>query len=294
MIQPAGPASISILDMKSGEERLYRDGPEIPDRRSPGPAGPPTAAPSCSLEERRDDWGSIRSRFRAGEKTLLVSIPPHQFCFLRHMDARRKEHHLSSGQSRADHAARYRRKTGTSSSRRRRLRESRGSAFRPMGNSSLSLRYEPLGSPWKICLVSPAGGPIREIYATKAGEVIQWFQWTPDGRAIWLRKFTRAADEKTKPVTEFLSISPDGRNVRTLDPSLMATGSNSIHPDGRQIAYASGADQGRALGAREFPEIEGRGTRYPDFENGGRDTLPPFGDRESRPRNRGMSVSSPD
>ena len=111
----------------------------------------------------------------------------------------------------------------------------------PDGKQLAFTSHETLSSPWKICLVSPAGGPIREIYVTKAGEVIQWFHWTPDGREIWLRKFTRAADEKSKPATAFLSISPDGRIIRTLDPSLMATGNNSIHSDGRQLAYEAGA-----------------------------------------------------
>jgi hypothetical protein len=95
-----------------------------------------------------------------------------------------------------------------------------------------------MNDPRKLMIVPATGGPAKEILRTKAGESIPWITWTVDGSSIWLAA-TYWPDSEGKPAFEFLSISPDGQNVRELDMSLKNFGGFRFHPDGRRIAYWS-------------------------------------------------------
>ena len=97
-----------------------------------------------------------------------------------------------------------------------------------------------MNDPRKLMIVPGAGGPAKEILRTKAGESIPWITWTADGSSIWLAKYSPNSEGTGKPGIEFLSISPDGHNVRNLDMSLKNYGAIRFHPDGRQIAFWTG------------------------------------------------------
>jgi hypothetical protein len=97
-----------------------------------------------------------------------------------------------------------------------------------------------VAEPRKLLLVPASGGPAREIYRTKAGEYVQWISWTVDGRSIWLKIYSPPADPKGKPAIEFLSVAPDGQNVRKLEVSILNALDFRLHPDGRQVAFWTG------------------------------------------------------
>jgi Tol biopolymer transport system component len=233
-----GPASISIFDVKSGEEQRIETG-----LKSQTPIASPRWAPDgrsiLFIGSRGEGLGIYRIDVPGGEKTRLVSIPPHQYCFYAEWardgksifyqisnPVRIKRHDIAAGQDVEIVTTSMQGVTSISPS--------------PDGKwLAFPVRAE-LGSPVRLALVSPGGGPVREIYTTKAGEIIQGLQWTPDGQAIWIRKFTPAPNEKMQPVIECLSISPDGQHIRRLDPSLNSAGVFRIHPEGRQVAFAGG------------------------------------------------------
>jgi Tol biopolymer transport system component len=113
-------------------------------------------------------------------------------------------------------------------------------ALSPDGKWLAFTSIDMMNEPRKLMLIPAAGGSAREIYRTNAGDSVQCIFWTVDGQSIWLKKYTNPLDDKGKPTIEFLSVSPDGQNVRKLEMSVLGAMDLRLHPDGRQGAFWTG------------------------------------------------------
>ena len=191
------------------------------------------------IGSRGEGLGIYRIEIPGGEQTLLVRVPPRQFSFraVWAPDGKSIFYHVGNPVRILRHDIDANRDIELVKTSMNGLSEI---SLSPDGKWLAFTSRQALGSLTRVSLVSPAGGPIREIFTTNPGEIVQWLQWTPDGRSIWLRKYIPAADAKMKPKFEFLSISPDGQRIRKLDQSLIATGINRFHPGGRQLAFSFG------------------------------------------------------
>ena len=85
-----------------------------------------------------------------------------------------------------------------------------------------------------IVLVPTNGGQSRELRLTE-GQAIRGLSWAPDGRSLMV-----IATGKSGP--EVLLLPVDGGPARTVEGvvPLRGFGGVSVHPSGRQIAYATG------------------------------------------------------
>jgi Tol biopolymer transport system component len=87
-------------------------------------------------------------------------------------------------------------------------------------------------------LVMPAdGGTEREVLRVSGQETLGAFvAWLPDNRSLLFRKFAKGATRRDP-----WRISIDGEGLRELNLNGVLGPNPSIHPDGRQFAFASGS-----------------------------------------------------
>ncbi len=236
--KPIGPASVSILDLNSGDERQY---PVGIGSNSPvdGPRWSPDGRSVFCIGSRGEEQGIYQVEIPSGTVKLLIKFPPHQFTLHAAWSADGKSIFYPQG-----NPVRILRRD-LESGKDTELATMKGPIGIPkvapspdgkwLAFTSLDIMKEPV----KLMLVPAAGGPPREIFRTKAGEYVPWVEWTPDGRSIWLMRYGPAADAKAKPSIEFLGVSADGQTIRKLELSLPGGGYRIRH-DGRQIAYSTG------------------------------------------------------
>jgi Tol biopolymer transport system component len=91
----------------------------------------------------------------------------------------------------------------------------------------------------RLKIIPSIGGEVRELFQTKDKEFILDLNWTPDSRFLWFRRLSRSNDPKVPPKLESWRISPDGGNAQKLE-LVIPGGGVRLHPDGRQIAYYTG------------------------------------------------------
>jgi Tol biopolymer transport system component len=231
----SGPAGLTILNLKSGEERQFSPGLNSLDFME-GPRWAPDGRSVLFIGSRGQKLGIYQIEIPGGEMKLLVDIPAYQFVFRASWSRNGKSLFYAQGMP-----VRILRRD-LESGRDVELATMKGPigmpriAPSPDGKWLAFTALDVMKEPVKLLLISVAGGPSKEIYRTSEGEYIQWLEWTPDGRSIWLMKYRQAVDPKMKPFYEFMSLSPDGKDVRKLELSNMGR----IHPEGRQIVYHSG------------------------------------------------------
>jgi Tol biopolymer transport system component len=236
--RPEGPALLSVLDLKSGEElRIPTDLGSI--SAADGPRWAPDGRSVFCIGSRGEEQGIYQVEVPSGAMKLLIRFPAHQYTLHAAWSADGKSIFYPQG-----NPVRILRRD-LDSGKDTELATMKGPAGLPqitpspdgkwLAFTSLDVMKEPV----KLMLVSALGGSPREIFRTKEDENIPWLQWTPDGRSIWLLIYRQASGQKTKPEFEYLAVSPDGHDIRKLE--LASAG--RIHPDGRQIAFWTG--QGR-------------------------------------------------
>ncbi len=112
----------------------------------------------------------------------------------------------------------------------------------PDGRWIAAQRMDPSSRSTAVALISVSDGEARDLLHVKAPESIMRFTgmpWTPDGRAVLVRK------RLTAETGELWIVPIDGTAPRTLDIDVnrWATGNFgfiSLHPDGRRIAFLTG------------------------------------------------------
>jgi len=236
--KPMGPASVSVLDLNTGDERQY---PVGIGSNSPvdGPRWSPDGRSVFCIGNRGEEQGIYQVEIPSGTVKLLIKFPPHQYTLHAAWSPDGKSIFYPQG-----NPVRILRRD-LDSGKDIELATMKGPAGIPqvtpspdgkwLAFTSLDISKEPV----KLILVPAAGGSAQEIFRSKEGEYIPWLQWTPDGRSIWLMRYRPATDPKAKPAIEFVSVSPDGQNIRKLELMLPGAGFR-IRPDGRQIAYSTG------------------------------------------------------
>jgi Tol biopolymer transport system component len=236
--KPIGPAMLSVLDLDTGEERQYPVGvgsnPAVD-----GPRWSPDGRSVFCIGSRGEEQGIFQVEIPSGTMNPLIKFPPHQFTLHAAWSADGKSIFYPQG-----NPVRILRRD-LADGQDTELATMRGPAGIPqitpspdgkwLAFTSLDVMKEPV----RLLVVPASGGLGREIYRTKEGEYVHWLEWTPDGRSIWLMKNALAADPKAKPAIEFLSVSPDGRNIRKLELSVPGRGFR-FHPNGRRLAYWNG------------------------------------------------------
>jgi Tol biopolymer transport system component len=237
--KPDGPALISVLDLRSGEETRIAAGLGF-NRAFGGPRWSPDGRSVMCIGSRGEEQGIFQIEIPGGATKFLVKFPPNKFTLHAAWSRDGKSIFYPQGNPvqilRRDLASGQDVELAT-------MKGPAGTpriALSPDGKWLAFLSLDIMKDPLKLMIVSADGGPAREIFRTKGGEYIQWLQWTPDGRSIWLKKYTPPADPKLKPTFEFLSVSPEGSAVRKLDLSIDNGLDFRIHPDGRQIAFSLG------------------------------------------------------
>jgi len=91
----------------------------------------------------------------------------------------------------------------------------------------------------RLKIVPSAGGEVRELFQIMDKGFILDLNWTADGRFLWFRGVTPSDDPKTPPKWESWRISPDGSDPQKLE-LVIPGGGVRLHPDGRQIVYSTG------------------------------------------------------
>ncbi len=104
----------------------------------------------------------------------------------------------------------------------------------PDGSLFASARREGIPNDPAIVLISTNGGASRELRLTE-GWSVQGLSWAPDGRNL----IVTAAGKNGR---ELLLVPTDGGPARTIEGDIhrRGLGAVSVHPSGRQIAYATG------------------------------------------------------
>lgn len=233
--RPEGPALLSVLDLKSGEElRIPTDLGSI--SAADGPRWAPDGRSVFCIGSRGEEQGIYQVEVPSGAMKLLIRFPAHQYTLHAAWSADGKSIFYPQG-----NPVRILRRD-LDSGKDTELATMKGPAGLPqitpspdgkwLAFTSLDVMKEPV----KLMLVPALGGSPQEIFRTKEDENIPWLQWTPDGRSIWLLKYRRASDPKTKSEFEYFAVSPDGHVIRKLE--LASAG--RIRPDGRQIAFSTG------------------------------------------------------
>jgi Tol biopolymer transport system component len=232
------PAVISILDVRTGEERQVA--PKIGSiNPNDGPRWAPDGRSVLVIGESGQETAIYKVDAANGATNPLVIIPPYQYTL----------HAVWSPDAK--------------------------SLFYPQGNPTRILRRDldtgkdtelatitgPAGIPvvavspdgkWlaftsgeedeqkiRLKIVPSIGGEVRELFQTMDKEFILDLNWTPDGRFLWFRRLSRSNDPKVPPKWESWRISPDGGNPQKLE-LVIPGGGMRLHPDGRQIAYYTG------------------------------------------------------
>ena len=246
-----GPAIISVFDFETGEELQV-----VTDLSSGNPYLGPRWAPdgrSVLIVGSRvpEESGIYQVDIPGGAAKLLVKFPPQKYCFQTAWSPDGKSIFYTLG--------------NPSKVLRRDLESGQDIEFTTMqgaiGLPRIALSpdgkwlaftsMDTMTDPRKLMIVPATGGAAQEIYRTNGGDFVQWILWTVDGREIWLKIYGSAPDGKGQPTVEFLSVSPDGQNVRKLElgakqdkdaapwqiPSAMDL---RLHPDGRQVAFWTG------------------------------------------------------
>jgi Tol biopolymer transport system component len=231
----SGPASISVLDLRSGEERQITPG-LYSMNVSDGPRWAPDGRSVLLIGNRGGEQGIYQIEIPGGATKLLVNIPIYQYTF--HAAWSRDGKSIFYPQGNPVRILRRDLESGRDTE----LATMKGPAgipriaLSPDGQWLAFTSLDVLKEPHKLMLVPTAGGPSREIYRTQEGEYLSWIQWTPDGRSVWLLNYRPATNPKAKPILEYLAVSPDGKNIRKLELNYPGC----IHPDGRQVAFSTG------------------------------------------------------
>ena len=234
-----GPATISVLDLKSGEELRVAPGLGTVSAYD-GPRWSPDGRSVLYIGSRGGEQGIYQIGIPDGTMKLLIKVPPRQFTFHAAWSPDAKSIYYPMGMP-----VRILRRD-LDSGRDTELATMKGPAgipriaLSPGGKWLAFTSLDALKEPLKLMLVAASGGPAREIFRTKGGEYIQCLEWTPDGRSIWFKKYIPPAEPKMEPAFEFLSVSADGQAIRKLGLALDTGFDFRIHPDGRQLAYWTG------------------------------------------------------
>ncbi len=111
----------------------------------------------------------------------------------------------------------------------------------PDGEWIATSRAGDAATPVALVLVSAATGQVRELLRLEVGEGINnvAMPWTPDGRAVLMRKMLAGGG------SELWMVPTDGARPRKLEFDAgriaeAAWGKMRLHPDGRRLAYVTG------------------------------------------------------
>jgi Tol biopolymer transport system component len=111
----------------------------------------------------------------------------------------------------------------------------------PDGQSIIVSTLAPATQASALLLVPIAGGPANEVIHVDAPHQVALHSWTPDGRAILVtiaETFQGIGVTSPGAATELWRVPLDGSERRKLDLNVSGMTPFSVHPDGRQIAYA--------------------------------------------------------
>jgi Tol biopolymer transport system component len=246
-----GQAQISIFDFEEGEELQIAT-----DLSSGNPYLGPHWAPdgrSVLLVGSRapEESGIYQVDIPGGASKLLVKFPPQKYCFQTAWAPDGKSIFYTLGNP--SKVLRRDLETGQDYE----FATMQGAiglprmALSPDGKWLAFTSMDTMTDPRKLMIAPAAGGDAREIYRTNGGDFPQWIIWTVDGREIWLKIYRPAPDGKGQPKVDFLSVSPDGQNVRELEFGvkqerdaatwpIMSAMDLRLHPNGRQVAFWTG------------------------------------------------------
>jgi Tol biopolymer transport system component len=235
MARLSAPAMISVLDVRTGEERQivptidsinFNDGPRwAPDGRS-----------VLVIGTRGEEKGIYRVDVENGAAVPLVIIPQSQYIVYALWSPDAKS--IFYPQGNPTRILRRDLDTGKDTE----LATMTGPAGIPIVALSpdgkwLAFTSQDDGQQLvKLNLVPSAGGEIREVFRSQENEHVRSMNWTPDGRFLWFEKLTFSKDPKVPSKMECWRVSPDGGNLQKLELNYQGL-QFRIHPDGRQIAF---------------------------------------------------------
>jgi Tol biopolymer transport system component len=232
------PAMISVLDMRTGEERQVTPAIDSIDQND-GPRWAPDGRSVLVVGRRGEEKGVYRVDIASGAAIPLVITPRDQYILHAVWSPDGKS--LFYPQGNPVRILRHDLGTGEVQE----LAQAPGPAGIP--NVALSPDGKLLAFTARfgedersnLVIVPSNGGAARTIFRGEPWELIPSLNWTPDGRFIWFERSIPSQDPNAARRHEFWRISPDGENPGKLE--LTVTGGKvRLHPDGRRIAFWNG------------------------------------------------------
>jgi len=232
------PAVISILDVRTGEERQVA--PRI-DSINPndGPRWAPDGRSVLVIGKTGQEAAIYKVDVASGASNPLVIIPEFQYTLHAVWSADGKS--LFYPQGNPTRILRRDLDTGKDTE----LASMTGPAGIPHVAASPDGKWLAFTSreddelTIRLKIVPSAGGAVRELFQTKGKGFILDLNWTADSRFLWFRSLSRSDDPKVSPKLESWKISPDGSDLQKLELAVSGGGIR-LHPSGRQVAYMTG------------------------------------------------------
>jgi Tol biopolymer transport system component len=235
---PGAPVMISILDVRSGEERQI-----TPKIGSIGPNDGPHWAPDgrslLVIGSTGQETAIYKVDVSSGAANPLVIIPKFQYTLHAVWSTDGKS--LFYPQGNPTRILRSDLDTGKDTE----LATMTGPAGIPFVAASPDGKWLAFTSreegeqKIRLKIVPSAGGEVRELFQSMDKEFILDLNWTPDSRFLWFRRVAPSNDPKVSPKWESWKVSPDGADLQKLELAVSGGGMR-FHPDGRQIAYYTG------------------------------------------------------
>jgi Tol biopolymer transport system component len=125
----------------------------------------------------------------------------------------------------------------------------------PDGRFLAGTWYDPRSKSSVVLLMPVSGGTPKELLRVNAPQQFDgwgYVSWTPDARHVVV-PFHEGERSEANSVHDLLLVPIDGSAPRKLglDTRFLARGGVRLHPDGRQVAYATGGNRRQEVWALE-------------------------------------------
>jgi Tol biopolymer transport system component len=232
----SAPAMISVLDVRTGEERQITPKLDAIGLRD-GPRWAPDGRSVLVIGRRGEERGVYQVDIENGATSPLVIVPERtQFIFHAVWSLDAKSIFYFQGKP----LRILRRDLDTGRDTELAMVPDDADVVLALSPDGKWLAFAEQKAPGQMCklnLVPSAGGEARELFRGQGSPAFSsTVNWTPDGRFLWFEKHILSKDPKAPPKIECWRVSPDGGNLQKLE--LNYQGSQlRLSPDGRQIAF---------------------------------------------------------
>ncbi|MFO7733185.1 MAG: tetratricopeptide repeat protein [Candidatus Aminicenantes bacterium] len=232
------PAMISVLDMRTGEERQVAPAIDSIDPND-GPRWAPDGRSVLVVGRRGEEKGVYRVDIASGAAIPLVITPRDQYILHAVWSPDGKS--LFYPQGNPVRILRHDLGTGEV----KELAQAPGPAgiphvaLSPDGKLLAFTAWFGEDERCNIVIVPSNGGAIRTIFRGEPWEMIPSLNWTADGGSLWFERSIPSKDPNVTRRHEFWRVSPDGENPGKLELAITG-GKVRLHPDGSRIAFWNG------------------------------------------------------